>query len=358
MNKKFHDVLKHYQEICNTLSQQEPNSQNYISLSKECINLQPLVESIQELYNTQQTLHELTQLNHDPELSTLVQEEIDELTKKIELLEQNIHTLLLPQDTDDAKNVILEIRAGTGGLEAALFASDLFEMYRRYATSKKWSFETINITQTDIGGFKGAIAAISGKNVFTRLKFESGVHRVQRIPITESKGRIHTSTATVAVLPEPEEVDVKIDEKDLRIDVFRASGPGGQSVNTTDSAIRITHIPTGIVVSQQDEKSQYRNKMTALRILRTRLYDLEQTTKQAQRSETRKNLVGRGDRSERIRTYNFPQGRISDHRIHRTVYAIENFMNGQGLDEFIDTLIQQNTQQKLLSEPLNKPSPQ
>ncbi len=260
------------------------------------------------------------------------------LIRQTELF-QKIRLLLLPKDEADDKNAILEVRAGTGGEEAALFAAELFRMYQRYADLRGWKFEIMHISDTGLGGYKDAAASISGKAVFARLKFESGVHRVQRVPATEGSGRIHTSAATVAVLPEAEEVDVKIEDKDLRIDVFRSSGPGGQSVNTTDSAVRITHLPTGIVVSQQDEKSQHKNKAKAMKVLRSRLYEAERQRVDAERSANRRSQVGSGDRSERIRTYNFPQNRVTDHRINLTLYKLDQMINGQGLDELIDALI-------------------
>jgi peptide chain release factor 1 len=254
---------------------------------------------------------------------------------------------LLPKDADDQRNAILEVRAGTGGEEAALFAGDLFRMYQRYAALRGWRFEILDVSETGLGGFKEASALISGRDVFARLKFESGVHRVQRVPETEASGRIHTSAATVAVLPEAEEVDVRIDEKDLRIDVFRASGPGGQSVNTTDSAVRITHMPTGLVVIQQDEKSQHKNKAKALKVLRSRLYDMERQARDSARAADRKNQVGSGDRSERIRTYNFPQGRVTDHRVNLTLYKIDKVVSGEALDEIIDAILAEDQAAKL-----------
>ena len=254
---------------------------------------------------------------------------------------------MLPKDADDARNAILEVRAGTGGEEAALFAAELFRMYQRYAGLRGWRFEILDLSETGLGGFKEATAAISGRDVFARLKFESGVHRVQRVPETEAGGRIHTSAATVAVLPEAEEVDVRIDDKDLRIDVFRASGPGGQSVNTTDSAVRITHLPTGLVVIQQDEKSQHKNKARALKVLRSRLYELERQARDNARAAERKSQVGSGDRSERIRTYNFPQGRVTDHRINLTLYKIDKVMGGEALDEIIDAILAEDQAARL-----------
>ena len=265
---------------------------------------------------------------------------------QIKLLEKELLRLLIPKDINDEKNSILEIRAGTGGDEASLFASDLFNMYNKYSDSKNWKFEVLSISETGLKGIKEVICNISGHNVFSKLKFESGVHRVQRIPLTETSGRVHTSAATVAVLPEAEEIDIKIDDKDLRIDVFRSSGPGGQSVNTTDSAVRITHLPSGIVVSQQDEKSQHKNKSKALKILRSRILDKEIQMKENERARNRKSQVGSGDRSERIRTYNFPQGRISDHRINLTLYKLNEILNGS-LDEIIDPLIANYEAQKI-----------
>ncbi|MGH6969450.1 MAG: peptide chain release factor 1, partial [Stellaceae bacterium] len=280
-------------------------------------------------------------------MKKLAEGELDTVKKRLPALEEQVKTLLLPKDEADEKNAILEVRAGTGGEEAALFAAELFRMYQRYAALKGWRVELLELSETGLGGLKEGIASISGRGVFARLKFESGVHRVQRVPATEGSGRIHTSAATVAVLPEAEEVDVKIDDKDLRIDVFRSSGPGGQSVNTTDSAVRITHIPTGLVVSQQDEKSQHKNKAKAMKVLRARLYERERQAREAERAASRKSQVGTGDRSERIRTYNFPQGRVTDHRINLTLYKIAQVMEGEALDEFIDALLAEDRAAKL-----------
>ena len=280
----------------------------------------------------------MTDGDSDAEMKAMAEEEFSDLKTKIPDLEKRLQVMLLPKDAADSKNAILEVRAGTGGEEAGLFCADLFRMYQRYAETRNWKFEIMSLSETGVGGYKEAFAAISGTGVFARLKFESGVHRVQRVPATESSGRIHTSAATVAVLPEAEEVDVRIDDKDLRIDVFRASGPGGQSVNTTDSAIRITHLPTGIVVSQQDEKSQHKNRAKAMKILRARIYDAERAAKDAERAATRRDQVGSGDRSERIRTYNFPQGRVTDHRIGLTLHKLERVLAGEALDELIDAL--------------------
>jgi len=283
----------------------------------------------------------------DPELKTLAEEEVRALRNRLPELEMQVKLSLLPRDEDDVRNAILEVRAGTGGEEAALFAADLFRMYQRYAALRGWRFELLELSETGIGGFKEAVASITGRDVFARLKFESGVHRVQRVPDTEASGRIHTSAATVAVLPEAEDVDIKIDDKDLRIDVFRSGGPGGQSVNTTDSAVRITHLPTGLVVIQQDEKSQHKNKARAMKVLRTRLYELERQARDSARAADRKSQVGSGDRSERIRTYNFPQGRVTDHRINLTLYKIDKVMTGEALDEIVDALVAADRAAKL-----------
>jgi peptide chain release factor 1 len=276
--------------------------------------------------------------NNDDELEVLIKSEINDLSNRLPILKNELQRLLLPRDEADEKNAILEVRAGTGGDEAALFASSLFSMYQKYSIIKGWRFEILEVSETAIGGYKEAIASITGRSVFAKLKFESGVHRVQRIPTTESGGRIHTSAATVAVLPEAEDVDINIDDKDLRIDIFRASGPGGQSVNTTDSAVRITHIPTGIVVSQQDEKSQHKNKAKGMKILRARIFDLERNRIHEERAADRRGQIGSGDRSERIRTYNFPQGRVTDHRTNMTLYKIDKIILGEGLEEIINGL--------------------
>ena len=302
----------------------------------------PIAEKINEVRSLEKELEEnkllASENQHDKELLALVQTEIDELIKSISVLRKELERLLLPKDEIDEKNAILEVRAGTGGDEAALFATELFSMYQKYSSIKGWRFDILEVSENDIGGYREAIASITGRSVFARLKFESGVHRVQRVPTTESGGRIHTSAATVAVLPEAEEVDIQIDDKDLRIDIFRASGPGGQSVNTTDSAVRITHLPTGIVVSQQDEKSQHKNKAKGMKILRARVFDFERTKLEKERAADRKEQVGTGDRSERIRTYNFPQGRVTDHRINLTLYKIDKVIAGEALDDIVDGL--------------------
>jgi peptide chain release factor 1 len=310
-------------------------------LSKEFSELSPVIKGIEELRRAEADLSaaaEMVQAGDDPDMKAMAEEEVQTLRERLPDLELKVKLSLLPKDEDDERNAILEVRAGTGGEEAALFAADLFRMYQRYAGLRGWRFELLDVSETGIGGVKEASASITGRDVFARLKYESGVHRVQRVPETEASGRIHTSAATVAVLPEAEEVDVKIDDKDLRIDVFRASGPGGQSVNTTDSAVRITHLPTGLVVIQQDEKSQHKNKAKAMKVLRSRLYELERQARDAARAADRKSQVGSGDRSERIRTYNFPQGRVTDHRINLTLYKIDKVIGGEALDELIDAL--------------------
>jgi peptide chain release factor 1 len=280
-------------------------------------------------------------------MKALAAEEMETLKQRVPDLEQRIRVLLVPKDEADDRNVILEVRAGVGGDEAALFARELFDMYRNYALLKRWKFEQMDISETGLGGYSKATAEINGRGVFARLKFESGAHRVQRVPATEGGGRVHTSAVTVAVLPEAEEVDIKIEDKDLRIDVFRAGGPGGQSVNTTDSAVRITHLPTGLVVIQQDEKSQHKNKAKALKVLRTRLFEMERERLQNERAGARKSMVGSGDRSERIRTYNFPQGRVTDHRINLTLHKLDAILEGPGLGELIDALIAEDEAQRL-----------
>lgn len=317
------------------------NQKEYQKAAKEHSEIAPLMEAYRNHKSLKQQIQEtqeLLEIEEDPDMKELIRNELIELRERLEPSEQNLKLMMLPRDPNDEKSVILEIRAGTGGDEAALFAADLFRMYCRYAELKRWKVEILDSHPTGIGGFKEIIAAVNGKGAFSRMKFERGVHRVQRVPATESQGRIHTSAVTVAVLPEAEEVDVFIDPNDLRVDVFRSSGPGGQSVNTTDSAVRITHIPTGLVVICQDEKSQHKNKAKALKVLRARLLDQMQMEQEAKIAQERKSQVGSGDRSERIRTYNFPQNRVSDHRINLTLYKLDAFLEGS-LDEVIDPLI-------------------
>ena len=320
-------------------------------LSKELAELRPVADQAEKVRGMRTDLAEakamLEDADGDQGIADLAGEEIERINSSLPDEEQALQMLLLPKDKDDARNAILEVRAGTGGEEAALFAGDLFGMYQRFASNQGWKFEVMDVSETGIGGYKEASAAISGSDVFARLKFESGVHRVQRVPETESGGRIHTSAATVAVLPEAEEVDIDIDENDLRIDVFRSSGPGGQSVNTTDSAVRITHVPTGIVVSQQDEKSQHKNRAKAMKILRARIYDAERAKQQAERAASRKGQIGSGDRSERIRTYNFPQGRVTDHRINLTLHKLDKVIAGEALGELVDALMAEDQAARL-----------
>jgi len=319
--------------------------------SRELADLRPVCDQIELVLRIQTELADaktmVADAGDDADMQAMAQGEVDMLQAQLPGEQEKLQLLLLPKDKDDSRNAILEVRAGTGGDEAALFAADLFSMYQRLAAKHGWRFEVMEVSETGIGGYKEATATIAGHDVFARLKFESGVHRVQRVPETEGSGRIHTSAATVAVLPEAEEVDIQIDEADLRIDVFRASGPGGQSVNTTDSAVRITHLPTGIVVSQQDEKSQHKNRAKAMKILRARIYDAERARVEAERAANRKGQVGSGDRSERIRTYNFPQGRVTDHRINFTLYKLDRVIVGEALDEVIDALVSEDQARRL-----------
>ena len=347
-------ILERRQHIENQLNDAgNMSSDEMMQLSKELSDLRPIAEQAEQVQSMTANLESaqalLAEADGDADIIAMAEEEIDALEAGLEKAEHALKIMLLPKDKDDERNAILEVRAGTGGDEAALFAADLFSMYQRFAANQGWRFEVLEISETGIGGYKEASATITGNNVFARLKFESGVHRVQRVPETEAGGRIHTSAATVAVLPEAEDVDVTLDEQDLRIDVFRASGPGGQSVNTTDSAVRITHIPTGIVVSQQDEKSQHKNRAKAMKILRARIYDAERARAEAERAASRKGQVGSGDRSERIRTFNFPQGRVTDHRINLTLYKLEKILAGENLDEMIDALITEDQAAALAS---------
>ena len=348
-------ILKKHLLVEKQLSNQDSiSTEKLIELNKEYSELAPLVELINEYNKTSEDLKNLSDLLQDKDISIreIAEEKKKEKNIKIKLLQNDLIKSLIPKDKNDDKNSILEIRAGTGGDEASLFAADLFNMYQKYSEINSWKFEVLSISETGLNGIKEVICNISGKNVFSKMKYESGVHRVQRVPTTENSGRVHTSAATVAVLPEAEEIDVKIEEKDLRIDVFRSSGPGGQSVNTTDSAVRITHLPTGVVVSQQDEKSQHKNKAKALKILRSRILDREIQIKDNERAKDRKSQVGSGDRSERIRTYNFSQGRVSDHRINLTLYNLNEILEGN-LDELIIPL-SANAEAKKLSELKNE----
>ena len=348
---KVQNLISKHSELERELSSGEVNKKNFAEKSKEYSELNEIIKEAKEYILFEKNKNELEKIANDvkneKEIKDLAKQELEDLILKHNKNENKIKLFLLPKDEADAKNAIIEIRAGTGGLEASLFASDLFKMYEKVSHKKKWIMEVITISRSDAGGLKEVIASIKGKNIYSSLKYESGVHRVQRVPDTETQGRVHTSAATVAVLPEAEDVDVKIEDKDLRIDVFRSSGPGGQSVNTTDSAVRITHLPTGIVVSQQDEKSQIRNKEKGLKILRSRIYEKERQKRDDERSLDRKSKIGTGDRSERIRTYNFPQGRVTDHRINLTLHKLEEFMQGEIFDEMIENLSIQAQQEKL-----------
>ena len=323
----------------------------FARVAKEHADLALVVDAVREFMRARDEVAELTVMaddaDADPEMRALARDEMEVVRDRLPGLEHKLGTLLLPPDEADARNVIVEIRAGTGGEEAALFAADLCRMYQRYAEHQGWKFTLLNLSETGLGGFKEAVCEITGKGAFARLKFESGVHRVQRVPVTESSGRIHTSAATVAVLPEAEDIDLEIDEKDLRIDVFRASGPGGQSVNTTDSAVRVTHLPTGVIVQQQDEKSQHKNRAKAMKVLRARLYDRMRRESDAERAAARRVQVGTGDRSERVRTYNFPQGRVSDHRINLTLHKLEQVLAGEALNEIVDALVAEDQASRL-----------
>jgi len=343
LDTKLGRVAERHKELADTLASGALTDQQELAkLSKEYADLTPLVEKIEALSAAKAEMGDLAGMIADPgsdaEMRELAEAEFAALKTRVPVLEAELKVLLLPRDEVDEKNAILEVRAGTGGDEAGLFAAQLFRMYQRYAEKHRWKFEIIEINETGIGAYKEAIASITGRAVFARLKFESGVHRVQRVPVTESGGRIHTSAATVAVLPEAEEVDVVIEDKDLRIDVYRASGPGGQSVNTTDSAVRITHLPTGTTVAIQDEKSQHKNKAKAMKVLRARIYDKQRAELDAERAADRRSQIGSGDRSERIRTYNFPQGRVTDHRIGLTLHKLDAVLEGEALDEIVDAL--------------------
>lgn len=349
---KLNGIVAKFAELEKKLLDPSALGQNFAKISKEHSDMAPVVALIEEYRKAQKEaadIEEILPLTTDQDMRNMLEQERFDLSKKIPDLEQQIKISLLPKDAADEKNAILEVRAGTGGEEAALFAYKLFAMYQKYAEKKKWKFEILSISDTGLGGYKDASATITGRGVFAKLKFESGVHRVQRVPETESQGRVHTSAATVAVLPEAEDIDIKIEEKDLRIDVFRSSGPGGQSVNTTDSAVRITHLPTGVTVSMQDEKSQIKNREKAMKVLRSRLYEAERERADKERAASRKEQVGSGDRSERIRTYNFPQSRVTDHRINLTSYRIDDIMVGE-LDEFINALTADDQAKKMSQE--------
>ena len=348
--QKLNDILENFSNLEEKLNNLNSNDySDYAKLSKEYSDLKPLIERINQFFKCEKEVQDLDELliSEDDEMKAEAINEKNILLEKKQKTEDEIKVLLIPKDLSDEKNAIVEIRAGTGGEEAALFASDLFRMYLKFSELNNWKCEVMDISDTDHDGIKEVILNISGESVFGTLKFESGTHRVQRVPETESGGRIHTSAATVAVLPEASDVDVDILEKDLRIDIFRSSGPGGQSVNTTDSAVRITHIPTGVVSQCQDEKSQHKNKAKALKVLRSRIYEVERQKKDQERALTRKSQVGTGDRSERIRTYNFPQGRVTDHRISLTLYKLDQILNGESLEEIISALVTDDNMKKL-----------
>ncbi len=340
--EKVKDIIKQHNFLEKELSSGNIDTKSFAKKSKEYSNLGSIISIAKEYLNFEKEKKDLENIvqdkKNDEEMIEMAKKDLRDIEKKKIKNENSLKIFLLPKDEDDDKNAIVEIRAGTGGLEASLFCSDLFKMYEKVCSKKKWQLEIISISKSDAGGFKEVIFSVNGSNIYSYLKYESGVHRVQRIPETETQGRVHTSAATVAVLPEVEEVDIKIKESDLRIDVFRAGGPGGQSVNTTDSAVRITHIPSGVVVSQQDEKSQHKNKAKALKILRSRVYEAEKIKKDQERSNNRRSQIGTGDRSERIRTYNFPQGRITDHRINLTIHKLNEFLSGEIHEEINDQL--------------------
>ena len=350
-NKTIEDLIYKHSLLEKDLSSSKIDKKLFAEKSKEYSDLNEIIKNAKKYILFEKNKIEIQKIledkNSDEELIKMAETELNNLKLEHENNEKKLRLFLLPKDEADKKNAIIEIRAGTGGLEASLFASDLFKMYEKISHKKKWIVELISISKSEAGGLKEVIASIKGTNIYSTLKYESGVHRVQRIPDTETQGRVHTSAATVAVLPEAEEVDLKINETDLRIDVFRAGGPGGQSVNTTDSAVRITHIPSGISVSQQDEKSQHKNKSKGMKILRSRLYEFERSRIEKERSQDRKSKIGTGDRSERIRTYNFPQGRVTDHRINLTLHKLEEFLQGEAFDEIIEALTLQAQKESL-----------
>ena len=340
--QKVKEIISKHKNLEKELSSGKIESKLFAKKSKEYSNLESIVSTAKEYLNFDNEKKGLEQIlqdkNNDSEIIEMAKKDLSEMEEKKTIFENKLKIFLLPKDEDDDKNAIVEIRAGTGGLEASLFCADLFKMYEKVCSKKKWQIEIINISKSEAGGYKEVIFSVNGDDIYSYLKYESGVHRVQRIPKTETQGRVHTSAATVAVLPEAEEVDIQIKDADLRIDVFRAGGPGGQSVNTTDSAVRITHIPSGVVVSQQDEKSQHKNKAKALKILRSRVYEAEKRKRDQERSSNIRNQIGSGDRSERIRTYNFPQGRVTDHRINLTLHKLEEFLSGEIHEEMNEQL--------------------
>jgi peptide chain release factor 1 len=344
---RLDQIIHRFAEIEARLASGTLEGEAFVAASRDYAELEPIARAARGVRAMRAEIAELAALTDDPEMQALANEELAELRQKLPEAERALAVAMLPRDAADARPAMLEIRAGTGGEEAALFAADLYRMYERYAAEQGWRVEPVSVNASDIGGYKEVVANIAGSNVFARLKFESGVHRVQRVPETESGGRIHTSAATVAVLPEPDEVDVRIEEKDLKIDVYRASGAGGQHVNTTDSAVRITHLPTGTVVTCQDGRSQHKNREKAMQVLRARLFEAQREAAQGAEAEARKAMVGSGDRSERIRTYNFPQGRVTDHRIGLTLHKLPEILAGPGLGELIDALIAEDEAKRL-----------
>ncbi|MDG1995919.1 MAG: peptide chain release factor 1 [Emcibacteraceae bacterium] len=345
--ERLEQFITRHEELEHMMSGgEELSSDEFVKISREYSDLTPVVKKSKDYMDAVQEIQDLGEMiaspDTDAEMKELAEMEFHELKHSLPEMEHQVQLMLLPKDVDDDKNAMLEIRAGTGGDEAALFAGDLFRMYQKYAVTQGWRFETVNSSSSDSGGFKEVVVSVSGPGVFAKMKYEAGGHRVQRVPDTETQGRIHTSAATVAVMPEVEEIDIQLEDKDLRIDIFRASGPGGQSVNTTDSAVRIVHIPTGITVQQQDEKSQHKNRQKAMKVLMSRVYAAEKEARDAVRSADRKDQIGSGDRSARIRTYNFPQGRMTDHRINLTLYKLDAILNGEGLEEVITSLITEN----------------
>ena len=348
-SSRLQQIASRFAELEARLASGTLEGPDFVAASRDYAELEPVAKAAADVASMRAELASLAEMakDSDPEMRAIAAEELAELSAKLPLAEHALAVTMLPRDSADARPAMLEIRAGTGGDEAALFAADLYRMYEGYAAQAGWKIEVISLSANDIGGFKEVVANIAGTGVFAKLKYESGVHRVQRVPVTESGGRIHTSAATVAVLPEPDEVDVEIADGDVKIDIYRASGAGGQHVNTTDSAVRLTHLPTGLVVIQQDQRSQHKNKAKAMQVLRTRLYDLRRAEAHGAEAEARKAMVGSGDRSERIRTYNFPQGRVTDHRIGLTLHRLPEILEGTGLGELIDALIAEDQAKRL-----------